>query len=191
MDTLFLILFLIAILLIRIGYVAIWKLMVRRKFPTFIDFCKLYNYKFADYYDYKGKGLIYRKQISVSKMNIELRSLGINDSIIPSETQIFENLAVVEFPYWEEQLENTSVNILFCHGGIRFILFYNIVIEKEDKFVQRAYHIYIDHNGGEHLRANEPIDGYLFQRVISDNKQYALRQFVEKELKYWFPDKIH
>lgn len=178
--------FLIVIVLLWFGYYSIQRLIIRRKFSEYIKYFKLFKYNYVANYTYKGKGLIYRKQLHANEMNRLLNLYGFKDCSISSGTAIFENLAIVKFPYWEERFDI----IVKEHGGTRFILFYSIEIEDADKRLYRPYNVYICEDYGEYFEECIPIDGDTIHGTIACQKRDALKAFVEKEIKYWQKDHI-
>ena len=171
----------IVIAIIWFGYHLIQRLIIRHKFSEYIDYFKLFKYNYAGFYNHKGKGLIYRKKIQANEMKYLLKTYGFKDHNISSESAIFENLAIVEFPYWEERFDI----IVQTHGGVRFYLFYNIEIKEEDKCFTRPFNIYINEDTGEYIDDSISIDGDLIQGTIVYLKRFALKDFVENEMKFW------
>ena len=175
-------LLLLSIIVLWILYVQIQKLFYRHKLTSYIDYCRLYGYTQAVFYTNKSKGFIYRKRISVSEIENQLKLFGHDNCCIPSDAIIYENLALIIFPYWEECCDF----IVKRHGGRRFILFYSIEEKKDEKHLQRPYSHYLNDMCGEFIDDDIIIDGELLDGSIRYQRNYALKDFVNDELKYWF-----
>jgi|GEM_PF-3402482 len=172
---------LLSIIVLWIFYLQIQKLFYRHKLSSYIDYCRLYGYSQAEFYTNKSKGFIYRKRISVSEIENQLKIFGHENCIIPSDTIIYENIAMIIFPYWEERYDF----IVTRHGGRRFILFYSIEEKKDKEHLQRPYRHYLNDECGEFFDEDIIIDGDLLDGSIRYQRYSALEDFVNDELKYW------
>lgn len=175
-------LILVVSLIIYVGYNAIRLLLAKHKLSGFVRYCNLFGYSYVLYFRHKGKGLIYRKELPKSDMDYLLTKYGYTSIEYPLQSSIYEYIAIIDYPYWEEHF----YEIIKGHGGRRFFHFFSLVVNKDGKTIQRPYeNMYFDDTKGEFLYDCIRIDGKQIENSIDYAMKYSLERFVDDELKYW------
>ena len=169
-------------LIMYVGYNAIRLLLAKHRLSGFVRYCNLFGYLYDLYFGHKGKGLIYRKELSKFDMDYLLKKYGYTSIEYPTQSSIYEYIAIIDYPYWEEHV----YEIIKGHGGRRFFHFFSLAVNKDGKTIQRPYeNVYIDDCKGEFLYDCIQIDGKLIEGSIDYAMKYSLEKFVDDELKYW------
>ena len=106
----------------------------------------------------------------------------------PSQSCIYEYVAMIDYPYWEEHFYNITKGL----GGRRFFHFFTLVVNLNGKAIQRPFsELYLSDSKGEFLYDCIQIDGNLMENLIANAKRHSLERFVSDELRYWHHDGKH
>ncbi len=173
---------LIAVLVVaRSTYIAIKLGGIKHKYASVIAVFKEYGYTYYSTWKSEGKGIIYRKQLDKTTIDSLLLRYKYEPLGLESQYRIFDYVAIVQFPEWEER----CYSIVACHGGVRLVHFYSLEIAIGGKFYQRPLSYYLDNDmkgdslGYFELKNKEIISSMLFSDI-----RFAVQGFME-EIKYW------
>lgn len=183
---------------IAIGLLVIWKFYIalklkvtKHKYQSAINVFHSYGYMYHSYYNYKGKGFIYRKQLDKTTIDSLLLRYGYEPLELNTQFKVFDYIAIMEYPEWEEWLYNN----VFYHGGLFLVHFYLLEVQFGNKVYQRPFHYYLEYNaerfGRRIIGCAQTIDGLdlqnpeLIETIISSDIKYLLQTFNDDEVRYW------
>jgi len=176
------IIIIVVALMTYVGYVTSRWLIVRHNLLGFVNYCNLFRYSHVGYFNHKGKGLIYRKEKPKAEMDDILKKYGYQSIEYPDFSTIYEYIAVIDYPFWEEHCHN----VIRSHGGRRFFHFFSLVVNRNGKTIQRPFeNLHFNDFKGEFLYDSIQIDGKQIENSIDYAMKYSLEKFVDDELKYW------
>ena len=170
-EFLYLILIGIGIYLAIIGFrhIRIW--VTSFYYRRIIRFYKWHGLKFLSYYTYKGKGLVYCKELEKSLVDSVLIRYGYPPINMSTEYAIYEYRAVIRYPEWEERLYSIGSK---HHGGIKLFHFYSLILIINNEIVNKTLTEYL----------NDDMEGeYLYEWALKDNN-LEIEHHLSRDLKY-------
>lgn len=161
-------------------------LIIKRKYQTAIKVINKFGYNCYSCYNYKGKGLIYRKQMDKSMIDCLLQSYNYEPLELSTQYKIFDYLTIIEYPEWEKQYYGEVV-----HDG-RLLHFYMLEVQIRDKLNHRPIHYYLTNENGRTVACSQSIgefielnDPHIIESMISSDIKFILQKFNDNELRYW------
>lgn len=183
---------------IAIGLWVIWCLyraiklkVIKPKYQSAIKVFKRYGYNYHGYYNYKGKGFIYRKQLDRTTIDSLLLRYKYEPLELNAQFKVYDYIAIIEYPEWHERL----YDMVLHHGGLGLMHFYMLEVQFGDKAYQRPFHYYLEYKAeraGKRVIANTQSTSEFFlknpeivETMISSDLKSILQTFNEEEVKYW------
>lgn len=169
-------------------YRAIKLKILKHKYQSAIKVLHSYGYRYCSYYNYRGKyrgkGLIYRKQLDKTSLDSLLLRYGYEPLELNAQFKVYDYIAIVDYPIWEERFDG----VVLDHGGLRLLHFYRLKVLVGDKVFQRFFNHYLDNDmSGEPIGEIALKSSELIDLMISSpsNIKFILQEFNDDEVKYW------
>lgn len=179
----------IYLIVIAIGMVIIWciyraikLIIIKYKYQSAIKIFHSYGYRYYSYYNYKGKGFIYRNQLDSTTLDSLLLRYGYEPLVLNTQFKVFDTVAIIDYPEWEERYDNIGA----IHGGLRLLHFYMLEVQDGNKVYQRPFHHYLDNDmAGEPIYESAYNNPDIIDSMISSDIRFILQKFYDDEVRYW------
>lgn len=177
--------------LIAVGIVLFLGLMIYNAIKIWLDkrnnsiaisVFEQYGYRYHSSYNYKGKGLIYRKQLDTVTVDSLLLHYDYEPLDLNVQYRIFDYVALLKYPEWEER----CYNIVAVHGGVRLSHFYALEVVIGDKVYYRPFSFYFDNDrAGKYLYPVDMRNQKRISNYLSDDMHGLITKFYDEEILYW------
>lgn len=178
----------IAIMLwvIRVLYQVIRFRFIKRRYKSVIRALNRFGYTYHSYYyDYYGKGSIYRKQLDKATIDSLLLRCGYEPLELNTQFKVFDYIVIMEYPEWEKQYYGEVIH----HGWL--VHFYMLEVKVENKFYQRPFQYYLADTIGRYVAHTQTISEFeinnpeIIDYMVSSDINSILQTFSDDEVKYW------
>lgn len=160
--------------------------MTKHKYSKTISVFNQYGYRFYSDYSYKGKGLVYRKQLDKTTIDSLLIRYKHHPLDFEVQYKIYDYVALIKYPEWEEKY----YMIRYSHGGLRLIHYYTMVVIVGDNTYYRPLDHYLCNDMEGYVIAPCVLENKdTIEHILTSNIRCLIDYFCDQELKYW-RDKI-